>query len=204
MITVKLAGDVSEPIAAAAVGEVLGLPQGTTTISAAGAPRARRERRHSRWAAHVGGARAAAPSRSAHPRARRPTIAEAGALEFVRYSCPVQVLTRRVTADIDTQAGTMRTGDKLMLLLGAANRDPRRCGHPDVLWLDRPAVAPFGFGAGPHRCLGVHVGRLIVGEFIARFVTRYARIHVADRELRLRESVLAHRLEALHLHVSAR
>ncbi len=133
-----------------------------------------------------------------------PSIAEAGALELARYSSPVQIVTRRVAADIDTPAGTMRTGDKVMLLLGAANRDPRRYPDPDVLWLERPAVAPLGFGGGPHLCVGIHVGRLVVGEVLGRFVARYARIAVADAELRWRESVVAHQLEALHLHVSAR
>ncbi|MEU4213339.1 cytochrome P450 [Streptomyces sp. NPDC026206] len=124
----------------------------------------------------------------------------AGSLaELVRYDSPVQILTRRITADVSTPVGTMRTGEKLMLLLGAANRDPDRYRDPDRLWLMRPDVEPLAFGAGPHFCVGVHLAQLTMGSVLRGFILRYPHPRLADPEPAWRPSVVARRLETLRL-----
>ena len=47
----------------------------------------------------------------------------------------------------------------LHLCLGAANRDPERWERPDEFDIHRPLKPSFGFGGGPHICLGMHVAR---------------------------------------------
>jgi cytochrome P450 len=57
-------------------------------------------------------------------------------------------------------ARTIQPGERVMLLLGAANRDPAAFAEPDELRVDRPAVADVAFGGGHHFCLGASLARL--------------------------------------------
>jgi cytochrome P450 len=119
--------------------------------------------------------------------------------ELVRYDSPVQIVTRRVTSDITTSAGTMRPGQKLMLVIGAANRDPDRYADPDRLVVDRTGVEWLGFGAGPHFCVGAHLARLTLATTIGGFLRRFPHIrHTGDAPV-WRPSVVARRLQSLPL-----
>ncbi len=131
-----------------------------------------------------------------------PALAGA-ALEFARYDNPVQIVTRRIAADIDTAAGTMRTGQKLMLLLSAANRDPSRYPDPDRLWLARPDVASLGFGGGPHFCVGAHLAQPIMNAVLTGVVRRYPRLELAETKLQWRQSVVSRRMEKLPVRLEA-
>jgi cytochrome P450 len=134
-----------------------------------------------------------------------PSVAGAGAAEFARFRSPVQIITRRIIADIDTPAGTLRPGDKLMLVLGAANRDPVRYPRDaDRLRLARPDVATLGFGAGPHYCVGAHLAALVVGSVIGAFVHRHQDLRPAGPAPIWRTSVVAHRPEYLWMETRPR
>ncbi|MEU7524290.1 cytochrome P450 [Saccharothrix sp. NPDC042600] len=74
--------------------------------------------------------------------------------ELIRYDAPVQMVTRWAYRDTVLGERTVRRGDKVVLVLGSANRDPRRFRDPDVLRLDRRPAGHCGFGMGIHYCLG--------------------------------------------------
>src|SRR6185312_12519089 len=63
--------------------------------------------------------------------------------EILRCESPVQFLTRAVPSD-----------GVILLLLGAANRDPARFANPDYFDPEREKLTSLGFGAGPHYCVG--------------------------------------------------
>ncbi|SCL25205.1 Cytochrome P450 [Micromonospora rhizosphaerae] len=80
--------------------------------------------------------------------------------ELLRYDSPVQLTTRMSTAPAAYGGVDLPAGSWLILLLGAANRDPRRYPEPERFDPWRPQIHPLSFGAGPHYCLGAGLARL--------------------------------------------
>ncbi|MET0377772.1 MAG: cytochrome P450, partial [Spongiibacteraceae bacterium] len=74
-----------------------------------------------------------------------------------RYA--VSSVARRVTRDVEFRGVSLRAGDRVHLLLPAANLDGKVYAEPDQVMLNRRS-APVTFGTGIHRCLGSHLARL--------------------------------------------
>lgn len=79
--------------------------------------------------------------------------------ESLRWAPTDPMFSRWVTDDIDFFGASLPRGSVLHLCLGAANRDPARWERPDEFDPSRPPKPTFGFGGGPHVCLGQHVAR---------------------------------------------
>jgi cytochrome P450 len=79
--------------------------------------------------------------------------------ESVRWEPTDPMFSRWVTEDVDFHGVHLPKGSVLHLCLGAANRDPERWDRPDEYDIHRPIKPTFGFGGGPHVCLGMHVAR---------------------------------------------
>ncbi len=90
--------------------------------------------------------------------------------ELLRFDSPVQMLFGR-SADTAVDVGVptvadptavlqLVPGQRMVLLLGAANRDPDVFDAPDELRLDRSGPPPLSFGGGIHYCLGAPLARL--------------------------------------------
>ncbi len=128
-----------------------------------------------------------------------PELARAATVEFLRYDPSVQMAGRVATADVEIGGRTIHAGDVVVVLLGAANRDPERFTDPDVLDVRRSGNEPLSFGGGIHHCLGAALGRLEIETAIARLATRFPRLHPADGEapLRWRDTVAIRGLETL-------
>lgn len=80
---------------------------------------------------------------------------------------------RLVKQDVDFHGCPMKKGDVVWAGFGSANRDPRKFDDPDVFDIDRfNGSHHLSFGAGPHRCLGMHLARheliVAVNEWHAR------------------------------------
>ncbi len=82
--------------------------------------------------------------------------------ELLRYESPVKCLMRTVKRGMDYQSQHLRRGEPVCFFYGAANRDPRTFLDPDRLDLARTPNKQVAFSAGPHHCLGLHLGRLEV------------------------------------------
>lgn len=96
--------------------------------------------------------------------------------ETLRYDASSQIIARTVAEDFTIHGQTVPAGQRLLLLIGAANRDPAAFSDPDRYDLDRDTSALISFGAGRHYCLGANLARLegqvALAEF-ARLVARY-------------------------------
>jgi len=89
-----------------------------------------------------------------------PDLIENAVEELLRFDPPAQVTGRQATADLEIAGVTIRRGDNIGLMIGAANRDKRRWTDADELRLDRPDPRPISFGFGAHHCLGAALARL--------------------------------------------
>ncbi|MEV4755070.1 cytochrome P450 [Micromonospora sp. NPDC049559] len=74
--------------------------------------------------------------------------------ELLRYDTPFQAQERIATTDTRIGGRQVRHGDRVVVLFGAAHRDPAIFADPDDLVLSRTPNPHFGFGRGAHACLG--------------------------------------------------
>lgn len=110
----------------------------------------------------------------------RPELAQVAFDEAVRWQSPVQTFFRTATTDV-TIAGTLvPEGTKILMFLGAANRDPVRWSEPDRFDLDRDPSGHVGFGMGIHQCVGQHVARLEAEALLTALARRVDRIELTD------------------------
>jgi cytochrome P450 len=90
-----------------------------------------------------------------------PALISSGLVEFLRLESSVQGLARTTTRDVTIHGVTIPAGDKVMMLYGAANRDPREFGDTaDRLDLHRSITRHLAFSSGPHFCIGNHLAKL--------------------------------------------
>jgi cytochrome P450 len=103
--------------------------------------------------------------------------------EMLRIESPVKMnfrLAKRTTtlANVPIQAGTT-----MMLMVAAANRDPRHFSEPDKLQLNRPNVADhLAFGRGIHACPGSSLARAEASISLTRVLDRMGDIRVDETE----------------------
>jgi cytochrome P450 len=98
---------------------------------------------------------------------RDPTLLEPAIEEMLRYESPVQVTGRVLTSPVTLDGTSVPAGARVTMLLGAANRDPRRYADPDRFDIRRTDVRPLSFGGGIHFCLGAALARVEARAAIA-------------------------------------
>jgi cytochrome P450 len=92
--------------------------------------------------------------------------------EVLRYDLPTQFMARSVNRPVELHGRALRPGQGVLLLLAAANRDPREFPDPERFDVDRNPRRILSFGHAAHVCLGAHVarleGRVLLEELLAR------------------------------------
>lgn len=112
-----------------------------------------------------------------HPHAadqlrKRPDLLPAAVEELLRYDAPVQLMLRRARHDLDLAGRSIAEGQTVLLVCGAANRDPAVFPDPHVLDFERPGGRHMSFGHGPHFCLGAALARLEATIVLEALLTR--------------------------------
>lgn len=90
-----------------------------------------------------------------NPNLTRPAIEE-----LLRCESPFQTFFRTTTRDAVIEGVTVPAGEKIMLSLGSANRDPAQWPDPDKFDITRSTIGHVGFGGGIHGCVGQMIARL--------------------------------------------
>ncbi|WIM88916.1 cytochrome P450 [Candidatus Mycobacterium wuenschmannii] len=128
-----------------------------------------------------------------------PALLETFIEETLRFEPPFRGHYRHVTRDT-TLAGTdLPAGSRLILLWGAANRDPAHYESPDEFRLDRASPkAHIAFGKGAHFCVGAALARIEARIVLSQLLARTTHIAAVDAG-RWLPSLLVRRLEHLEL-----
>jgi cytochrome P450 len=91
----------------------------------------------------------------------------------------VQALARTTTRDVTLHDVTIPAGRKVMMLYGAANRDPREFGPTaDLVDVRREVDRHLAFSSGPHFCIGSHLARLQARVALEELLAAHPRIEV--------------------------
>jgi cytochrome P450 len=80
--------------------------------------------------------------------------------ETLRWEPPVTLILRQTTKETVLAGKKIEAHADVAILLGAANRDPKRYERPDEFDIFRETKGHLGFGFGPHVCLGMHLARM--------------------------------------------
>lgn len=121
----------------------------------------------------------------AHPDERRRLADDPGLIgsaleECLRYESPVQMTARVAGERVVLGGRTVVAGDFLVLLLGAANRDPAAFPDPDRLDLGRRGHEHLAFSSGIHACLGARLARLEGRVAVATLLRRFPDLELID------------------------
>jgi cytochrome P450 len=107
-----------------------------------------------------------------------PTLARAAFEEAVRFESPVQTFFRTTVRPAKVGEVDVDEGQKVLMFLGAANRDPRQWDNPDVYDIRRKTIGHVGFGAGIHMCVGQMLARLEGEVVLAAMARKVASIEI--------------------------
>ncbi len=103
-----------------------------------------------------------------------PSLARAAFDEAIRFETPVQTFFRTTTREVEIGGETVGEGEKVLMFLGSANRDPRRWERPETYDIQRRTQGHVGYGSGIHACVGMALARL-EGECVLTALARRVR-----------------------------
>ncbi|QCP14519.1 cytochrome P450 [Pseudoduganella umbonata] len=109
-----------------------------------------------------------------------PEAMPAAIREILRYDSPVQYTGRRVAATLTLHGHTLRRGDLVLALIGAANRDPARFAAPDTFDIARRESSHLSFGSGPHVCIGATLALLEAEVTLRQMARRWPDLRLAE------------------------
>lgn len=108
-----------------------------------------------------------------------PSLARAAFEETLRFESPFQTFFRTTTRATAIEGIPIGANQKVMISLGAANRDPAQWSEPDRFDITRSTIGHVGFGAGIHACVGQMMARLEVEMVLRALAAKAASIALA-------------------------
>ncbi|MCP3390430.1 cytochrome P450 [Bradyrhizobium sp. CCGB12] len=100
--------------------------------------------------------------------------------EFLRFVSPVQFSKPRyVRRDVEVEGIRLKKGDRVMVMLAAANMDPSVHDRPETLGLERKPNRHVSFGTGIHFCLGHQLARIEAACALEALFVRWPKLGLA-------------------------
>ena len=129
-----------------------------------------------------------------------PSLVRRAFEESLRWDSTVQTFFRTTTKRVEVGGAEIPEGQKVLLFLAAANRDPLHWDEPDAFRIERNTSGHVGFGFGIHQCLGQMVARL-EGELIGTAIAeRVASIRLTGAPVRRLNNTL-HAIDSVPVEV---
>jgi hypothetical protein len=103
----------------------------------------------------------------------KPQLINGAVEEVLRYQSPNQIGNRQAAAATEIAGNAVSPGDQIVLMIGAANRDPAHFEDPDRFNIERSPNNHLAFASGIHMCVGMSLarleGRIAIGKLFGRF-----------------------------------
>jgi hypothetical protein len=119
-----------------------------------------------------------------------PSLSRNAFEEAVRFESPVQTFFRTTTRAVEIGGHTIGEGEKVLMFLAAANRDPRRWENADSYDITRRTSGHVGYGSGIHMCVGQLVARLEGEVMMAALARKVGSIEITGPVKRLYNNTL--------------
>jgi len=130
-----------------------------------------------------------------------PSLAPKAVEEILRYHGPSKSLTRGVKKDFEFHGKKIKSGERVLLSLAAANHDPRKFDNPDQFDITRGSMDHLGFGHGTHHCLGAPLARLEARIAFPAFIQAFPDLELATDDVEWTKSPLVRGPDELKLKI---
>ncbi|WDR07099.1 cytochrome P450 [Devosia rhodophyticola] len=100
--------------------------------------------------------------------------------EALRIESPAQAIARVARSDTEIHGTAIKQDSTVLLILGAANRDPAQFPAPDRFDIARPRQAYLSFGKGKHSCLGAQLAKAETEAAVAAFLAHAPNVRLVD------------------------
>jgi cytochrome P450 len=115
-----------------------------------------------------------------------PSLTPSAVEEILRWDTPVHLNVKTTSRDVDLQGVTIPSGARVVMLLGAANRDPEAFDAPEELDIGRAPNDHLSLAFGPHFCLGAGLARIEGQVVLSTLATRFPELELAAEPDQLR------------------
>ena len=120
---------------------------------------------------------------------REPARVEAAVEEMLRFDSPAPAVSRIASEEVEIRGRRIRAGERVFLMLNAANRDPEAFEDPDRFDIARREGRQIAFGFGIHFCVGAPLARLEAALAFPRLLAAMEDIEIAADRLDWRDGV---------------
>jgi cytochrome P450 len=131
-----------------------------------------------------------------------PELAASATEEALRYDSPVQLTGRTASEEVDVAGARLERGQEVLLILGAANRDPSAFDEPDAFDIGRTPNRHLAFSSGIHTCLGAGLARVEAQVAFTAIARRFPQLEVDGEPVR-RATITLRGLESFPVRVVA-
>ncbi len=129
----------------------------------------------------------------------QPELIDLAVEEFLRFDGPVNSIARVVAVEHELGGQLLKKGDRVFIMINAANRDAKRFENPQMLDLGRTPNRHLTFGQGLHFCLGAPLARLEAKICLSMLVQRYPNLRQGPGPIHFMDALVMRGLTTLPL-----
>jgi cytochrome P450 len=128
-----------------------------------------------------------------------PTMIRSAIEELLRYDGSVKTTVRWAKEDVEVGNEIIKAGQRVLIGLSAANRDPEMYENPDALDVARDPNPHMAFGQGIHVCVGAPLARLEAQEAFAALTQRFDVPEIVSEDYQYWPTVIGRSLKSLNV-----